>query len=57
MSFKKSLSELQEYLIKFISSLTKVGGRFATLSSVLQDEWTKIIRTELKVELDLYYLT
>ena len=47
MSFKRSLSELQEYLIKFITSLTKVCGRFATLSSVLQDEWTKIIRREL----------
>ena len=38
MSFKRSLSELQEYLIKFISSLNKIGGCFAALGSVLQDE-------------------
>ena len=57
MSFKRSLSELQEHLLKFITSLNKVGGHFAALGSVLQDEWTKTIRRELKVELDLYYLT
>ena len=57
MSFKRSLTELQEYLIKFLTSLKKVGGSFATLASVLQDEWTKTIRRELKFELDLYYLT
>lgn len=57
MSFKRSLTELQEYLIKFLTSLKKVGGSFAALASVLQDEWTKTIRRELKFELDLYYLT
>ena len=47
MNFKRSPTELQEYLSKFLASLNKVGGSFAAASSVLQDEWTKTIRREL----------
>ena len=55
--FKRSLAELQEYLIKFLTSLKKVGGSFAAASSLLQDDLTKTIRRELKVEPDLFHIT
>ena len=47
MNFKRSPAELQEYFVKFLTSLNKVGGSFAAASSVLQDEWTEAIRTKL----------
>ena len=44
MNFKRSPAELQEYFVKFLTSLNKVGGSFAAASSLLQDEWTEAIR-------------
>ena len=52
MSFKMTHTELQEYVIKFLEILNKIGGNFACVSNVLRNEWTKIIKEELKVEIN-----
>ena len=53
MNFKRTHTELEEDLRKFLKSFNKVGGSFADAASVLQDEWTDIIKKELNIELNL----
>ena len=52
MSFIMTHTELQEYVVKFLEILKKIGGSFARASNVLQKEWTKIIKEELKVDIN-----
>ena len=53
MSFKRTHTELEEDLRKFLKSFNKVGGSFADAASVLRDEWTDIIRKELNIKFNL----
>ena len=53
MTFKRTLTELQEYLVTFLTSLKNVRGSFAGASDCFRKEWTQTIKKELKIELDL----
>ena len=52
MSFKKDHTQLQEYAKMFLSVLNDMGGSFACASDVLRNEWTEIIKRELKVDIN-----
>ena len=52
MSFIMTHTELQEYVVKFLEILNKIGANFARAANVLQKEWTEIIKKELKVEIN-----
>lgn len=52
MSFIMTCIELEEYVMKFLEILNKIGGSFARAANVLQKEWTEIIKKELKVEIN-----
>ena len=52
MSFIMTRTELQEYVVKFLEILNKIGGNFVRVTNVLQNEWTEIIKKELKVEIN-----
>lgn len=47
MNFITNHTQLQERLAKFLICFEKIGGSFAQAASVLQSEWTEIIRKEL----------
>ena len=51
MSFVMTCIELQEYVVKFLEILKKIGANFARAANVLQNEWTEIIKKELKLEI------
>ena len=52
MSFKKDHTQLQEYAKMFLSILNDMGGSFACASDVLRNEWTEIVKRELKVDIN-----
>ena len=52
MNFMMTHTELQEYVVKFLEILKNMGGSFARASNVLQKELTKLIKEELKVEMN-----
>ena len=53
LAFKRSPTEFEEHLKKFLTCLKIIRGSFADASSVLQDEWTEIFQKELSLQVNL----
>ena len=53
LAFKRSPTELEEHLKKFLTCLKIIRGSFGDASSVLQDEWTEIFQKELSLQVNL----
>ena len=50
MSFKRTLSDIEEHCVKFLKALSNVGGPVADAAVMIQEEWTLAVEGQLQFD-------